>query len=78
MFVFSGRLSIDGVKGISCRKSRLFLFGQFNHLKSLFALLLKENNISCTSRRLAGLRKARIYEVPKFLILVFYLLLAAH
>lgn len=64
MFVFSGSSSMDGVKGISCGKSPLLLFGQYNHLKKLFALLLKKNNISCTSRRLAQSEDIRSTEVP--------------
>lgn len=63
MFVFSGSSSMDGVKGISCGKSRLLLFGQFNPLKKLFALL-KKNNISCTSRRLAQSEDIRSIEAP--------------
>jgi hypothetical protein len=37
---------------------------------------VKEKRISPAP--VAGLRKARIYEIPKFPILVFHLLLAAH
>jgi hypothetical protein len=46
---------MDGVKEkrISCGESQLLLFAQFNHLRKLFALPLKKNNISCTSRQLA-------------------------
>ncbi|KAJ5195823.1 hypothetical protein N7449_006302 [Penicillium cf. viridicatum] len=76
MFVFSGSLSMDGVKGISCGKSRLLLFWQFNHLKKLFALLLEKNNISCTSHWLAQSEDIRSTEAPDYCFNLWALLKA--
>jgi hypothetical protein len=66
MFVFSGISSTNTAKEriISYGESQLLQFVQFNHLQKLFALLLKKNNISCTSRRLAQSEDIRNTEVP--------------